>query len=197
MWRTLLYLSVALPALAGFSKSEHSVLLKCGQKSTEVVFRADMAIRRAKPHCDCTKTYIQGNQLIAKVDTSTFEGKVEKTIDATTADGKTTRLTMRFDMPPAVQLSARSLLWKIGGPTTPQTLKISLPSGSPVHSVTQASLSGEDFNYDPRKGKRPGEFTVTITPKSTAKRTLNRLIIETDSPDPRFARYVVYLQVKK
>ena len=44
---------------------------------------------------------------------------------------------------------------------------------------------------------RPGEFTVTVTPKSTAKRTLNRLMIDTDSTDPRFARCIIYLQVKK
>lgn len=197
MWRALLYPLAALPAIAGFSQPEQAVKLRCGQKSVELSFVADTAIRRAKPHCDCTTTRIQGNRLIALVDTSTFEGKVEKTIDATTADGQTTRLTMRFDMPPAVLLSTRSMQWKVGAPATPQTLRISLPQGSPVRTVTRASLSGTDFDYDPRKGKRPGEFTVTVTPHSTAARALNRLIIETDSADPRFARYIIYLQVKR
>lgn len=197
MWRALLYLLVALPAFAGFSITEQSVKLKCGQKSVEVSFVADHAIRRAKPHCDCTTTRIEGNRLFALVDTSTFEGRVEKTIDATTVDGKTTRLTLRFDMPPAVLLSTRSMQWNVGAPATPQTLRISLPQGSPVRNVTRASLSGEDFDYDPRKGRHSGEFTVTVTPRSTARRALNRLIIETDSPDPRFARYIIYLQVKR
>lgn len=197
MWRVALCLMSALPALAGFSKTTQSVKLGYGQNEVQLVFTADADIRRAKPHCDCTEVDIQGKRLVATVDTSKFEGEVEKTIDATTADGKTTRLTMRFTVLPAVQLSARTLQWRVGAAATPQTLRISLPAGSPVRSVTEAALSGEDFNYDPRKGKRPGEFTVTVTPKSTAKRVLNRLIIETDSPDPRFSRYIIYLQVKK
>lgn len=197
MWRVALCLLTAVPALAGFSKTTQSVKLGYGQNEVKLVFTADTDIRRAKPHCDCTEVDIEGNRLVATVDTSKFEGQVEKTIDATTADGKTTRLTMRFTVPAAVQLSARNLQWRVGAPATPQTLRITLPAGSPVRNVTEAALSGEDFNYDPRKGKRPGEFTVTVTPKSTAKRVLNRLIIETDSTDPRFSRYIIYLQVKK
>lgn len=197
MWRVALCLLTAVPALAGFSKTTQSVKLGYGQNEVKLVFTADTDIRRAKPHCDCTEVDIEGNRLVATVDTSKFEGQVEKTIDATTADGKTTRLTMRFTVPPAVQLSARNLQWRVGAPATPQTLRITLPSGSPVRNVTEAALSGSDFDYDPRKGKRPGEFTVTVTPKSTARRVLNRLIIETDSADPRFSRYIIYLQVKK
>lgn len=197
MWRVALCLLTAVPALAGFSKTTQSVKLGYGQNEVKLVFTADTDIRRAKPHCDCTEVDIEGNRLVATVDTSKFEGQVEKTIDATTADGKTTRLTMRFTVPAAVQLSARNLQWRVGAPATPQTLRITLPAGSTVRNVTEAALSGEDFNYDPRKGKRPGEFTVTVTPKSTAKRVLNRLIIETDSTDPRFSRYIIYLQVKK
>lgn len=196
MWRSLLYLAAALPALAGFSKPVQEVQLTHGRNSVSLTFEADSDIRKAKPHCDCTEVQLQGKRLIAHVDTSKFEGKVEKTIDATTADGKTTRLTMRFTVPEALSLSARSLQWKVGGAATPQVLRIRIPAGSPVKSVTEASLSGEAFRYDPRKGKRPGEFTVTITPISTAKRALNRLLIHTDSTDPRFARYIIYLQVK-
>ncbi|MDO5464419.1 MAG: hypothetical protein Q4F40_05755 [Akkermansia sp.] len=197
MWRVALCLLTAVPALAGFSKTTQSVKLGYGQNEVKLVFTADTDIRRAKPHCDCTEVDIEGNRLVATVDTSKFEGQVEKTIDATTADGKTTRLTMRFTVPAAVQLSTRTLQWRVGAPATPQTLRITLPSGSPVRGVTEAALSGSDFDYDPRKGKRPGEFTVTVTPKSTARRVLNRLIIETDSADPRFSRYIIYLQVKK
>ncbi len=196
MWRSLLFLAAAWPAFAGFGKPVQAVQLKHGQNSVILTFEADSDIRKAKPHCDCTDVQLQGRRLIARVDTSKFEGQVEKTIDATTADGKTTRLTMRFSVPPALSLSTRSLQWKVGAAPTPQLLRISIPAGSPVQRVTEASLSGEAFLYDPRKGTRPGEFTVSVSPKSTAKRVLNRLIIHTDSPDPRFARYIIYLQVK-
>lgn len=197
MWRVLCFALSALPACAGFSTTVQSIQLKHGQNAATLTFEADQPIRKAKAHCDCTEVQITGKRLVAQVDASKFEGKVEKTIDATTADGKTTRLTMRFSVPEAVKLSARTLQWKVGAPAAPQVLRISIPSASPVKNVTEAALSGEDFDYDPRKGSRPGEFSVTITPKSTAKRVLNRLIITTDAADPRFSRYIIYLQVKK
>ncbi|MBR5895812.1 MAG: hypothetical protein IKZ13_09755 [Akkermansia sp.] len=197
MWRTSLFLLAALPALAGFSQPVQTVKLKHGQNAVTLTFEADQRIRRAEAHCDCTEVNIEGSRLVAQVDTSKFEGEVEKTIDATTDDGRTTRLSMHFTVPAALNLSARTLRWKLGAPATPQVLRISIPKGSPLRNVTNASLSGTDFDYDPRKGKTPGEFTVTVTPKSTAKRALNRLIIDTDSSDPRFARYIIYLQVKK
>lgn len=196
MLRSVLFLLMALPALAGFSNPVQRVQLSHGQNEVTLVFQADSAIRRAKPHCDCTTVRTEGNRLIARVDTSGFAGEVEKTIDATTADGRTTRLTMRFSMPEAIIFSARTLQWSIGAPATPRTLRITIPAGSPVRNVTEAALSGSDFDYDPRRGSRDGEFTVTVTPKSTARRAMNRLIIETDSQDPRYARYVIYLRVK-
>lgn len=197
MWRSFLFILAALPALAGFKQPVQAVQLRHGQNAVTLTFEADRPIRKAKPHCECTTVSIDGKRLVARVDASKFEGQVEKTIDATTDDGRTTRLTMRFTVPAALKLSARTLQWKQGSPATPQTLCISIPKGSPVRNVTNASLSGTDFDYDPRKGKRAGEFTVTVTPKSTAKRVLNRLIIDTDSADPRFARAIIYLQVKK
>lgn len=197
MWRVSLFVFTALPVLAGFDSRVQSVQLKHGQNAVTLTFEADQPIRKAKAHCDCTEVQIVGKRLVAQVDASKFEGLVEKTIDATTADGKTTRLTMRFSVPEAVKLSARTLQWKLGAPATPQVLRISIPSASPVKNVTEAALSGEDFDYDPRKGARPGEFSVTVTPRSTSRRVLNRLVITTDSADPRFARYIIYLQVKK
>lgn len=196
MWRAVLFFSAALPVLAGFAQPVQQLQLNYGQNSATITFEADRPIRRAKAHCDCTTTRIQGKRLIASVDTSKFDGTVTKTIDATTDDGRTTRLTMNFTMPSALRLSTRTLQWKRGVKASPQVLHISIPPGSPVRNVTEAALSGADFDYIPRKGKHPGEFSVTITPKSTASRLLNRLIIETDSSDPRYARYIIYLRVK-
>ena len=196
MWRVLAFLSVALPAIAGFSKPVQNVQLAHGQNSVTLIFEADRPIRKAKAHCDCTRTRIESNRLLATVDTSKFDGKVAKTIDATTDDGRTTRLTMNFTVPAALVLSARTLQWKVGSAVKAQTLRMTIPKGSPIGTVTEAALSGEAFDYSPRLGKRPGEFSVIVTPKSTAQRVLNRLIVETDSKDPRFARYIIYLRVK-
>lgn len=190
-------LSALLPGHAAFTQPVQQVRLAVGQKEVTLRFVSDgAAIARAKSLCDCTTLTIKGRELIAHVDTSRFDESVEKQIDATTADGETTRLTMRFEVPPALILSARSLVWRLGAAPAPQTLRIRIPADSPVRDIAEASLSGEGFDFTPRKVKEGREYTVVVTPKSTARRVLNRLILTTDSPDPRYTRYVIYLQVR-
>lgn len=193
----LLPLLSALPATAGFPVPTQQVKLAYGQDAVTVIFEADSPITKAKALCDCTSLRTQGKRLIAEVDTSKFDKSVEKQLLATTADGKETRLTMAFVVPEAIIFSTRSLIWKQGREPTPQTLRITLPKGSPVQDVTEASLTGDDFDYLPKKARNGREFSVEVTPRSTARRALNRLIIKTDSPDPRYARHIIYLQVKK
>ena len=194
----ILSAACTLPALADFPQPQQSVKLAYSQQSAVVEFTTDgTAVTKAKPLCDCTTVTIQGNKLIARVDTSKFDQSVAKQIDATTADGKTTRLTMNFDVPAAIILSARSLVWKRGDKCTPQVLTITLPKGSPVTGIQEAGLSGDAFDYAPAKVKEGVKYTVTVTPRSTEKPVLNRLVITTATQDPRFARQIIYLQVKK
>ncbi|MDO4817229.1 MAG: hypothetical protein Q3986_02245 [Akkermansia sp.] len=188
----------ALPALAAFPQPQQSVKLAYSQQTAVVEFTTDgPAVTKAKPLCDCTTVTIQGNKIIAKVDTSKFDQSVAKQIDATTADGKTTRLTMNFEVPAAIILSARSLVWQRGSAPAPQVLAITLPKGSPVTDIQEAGLSGDAFDYVPHKVKEGREYTVTVTPRSTDKPVLNRLVLTMVSTDPRFTRQIVYLQVKK
>ena len=187
----------SLPCLADFDKPVQLVKLDYGQNAATVVFQSKgAAITKVKPHCDCTTTSVSGTTLTAQVDTSKFDQSVDKQIDVTTADGKKTRLTMRFVVPQAIILSARSLVWKRGDAPTPQMLRITIPKGSPVQDVTEAALSGEDFAFTPAKGKNKREFLVSVAPLSTAKKAFNRLIIKTSSKDPRYAGLIVYLQVR-
>lgn len=193
----LLAFAAACPALAGFATPTKKIALDYGQKQTTVVFEADCTITAAKPHCDCTTVTVNGNKLTAVVDTSTFDASVDKTIAATTADGMQTTLTMKFDVPQAVVFSPAILVWKIGEAPTPKVLHITVPKGSPVKSLKEAGLEGDDFIYKAAKGKRKGEYTVTVTPKSTAKRLRNRLVIKMESDNPLFAQRIIFLRVNK
>lgn len=195
---SILTAACALPALAAFPQPQQSVKLAYSQQSAVVEFTTDgPAVTKAKPLCDCTTVAIQGNKLIATVDTSKFDQSVAKQIDATTADGKTTRLTMSFEVPPAIILSARSLVWQRGSSPAPQVLAITLPKGSPVKDIKEAGLSGDAFDYVPHKVKDGREYTVTVTPRGTDKPVLNRLVLTMVSSDSRFAKQIIYLQVKK
>ena len=198
MKKLLLPLLCTLPAMAAFKSTTQVVPLKFGQESATIVFETTgEEIDDAEPHCDCTKVQVKGTRLTAVVDTRTFDRDVEKTIAAETEDGEEVTLRMQFRVPQAIQLSARSLVWKRGAAPTPQVLRITLPKGSPITHIADAALSGEAFDYSPKVVKRGKEYSVTITPRSTAKAALNRLVLTTDSPDPRYHRQIIYLQVKK
>ena len=198
MNKFLLSLLLVFPAAAAFKSSTKVVPLQFGQQSATVVFETSgEQIEEAEPHCACTKVKVSGSRLTAVVDTRTFDRDVEKTIAAETADGNEVTLRMQFRVPQAMQLSARSLVWKRGAAPAPQVLRITLPKGSPITHITNASLSGDAFDYSPKVVKRGSEYTVTLTPRSTAKPALNRLVLTTDSPDPRYHRQIIYLQVKK
>ncbi len=194
----LLPLLLALPALAGFKQTTQIVPLKFGQQSATVVFETTGdAIKHAKPHCDCTQVKTHGGKLTATVDTHTFDRDVEKTITAKTTDGQEVTLSMQFRVPQAMQLSSRSLVWACGAAPLPQVLKISLPKGGPVTHIANAALSGDAFEYTPTVVRRGREYTVTVTPLNTRKPVLNRLVLTTDSADPRYQRQIIYLQIKK
>lgn len=193
----LVALAGALPSSAGFRSPVQTVKLTPGQTRATVVFETDgTAIRKTKPLCDCTKLDTRGTKLVAEVDTSTFDTDVDKQIDVTTSDGMTTRLTMRFSVPPAILLSARSLVWVKGSEAAPQVLTIILPPGSPIRGIKDAGLSGTNYDFVPETVERGREYRITITPKSTEKGNLERLVIKTDSTDPRYAQRLIYLQVK-
>ncbi|MBP3498654.1 MAG: hypothetical protein J6J97_01050 [Akkermansia sp.] len=198
MLRCLIPILFTLPALAGFKSTTQVVPLKFGQEQATVIFQTTgEEIEDAEPHCDCTRVNINGTKLTATVDTSTFDRNVEKTIAAETEDGKEVTLRMQFKVPQAIRLSARSLVWKRNSAPVPQVLRITLPQGGPVTHIADAALSGDAFDYAPKVVKRGREYTVTITPRSTAKAALNRLVLTTDSADPRYHRQIIYLQIKK
>ena len=196
--KKLLPLLCTLPAMAAFKSTTQVVPLKFGQESVTVVFETTgEEIDDAEPHCDCTKVQVKGTRLTAVVDTRTFDRDVEKTIAAETEGGEEVTLRMQFRVPQAMQLSARSLVWKRGAAPAPQVLRITLPKGSPITHIADAALSGDAFDYSPKVVKRGKEYSVTITPRSTAKAALNRLVLTTDATDLRYRRQIIYLQVKK
>lgn len=192
----LLSLLCSLPALAAFPKTEQTAELGYGQKNVTLVFQADCPVTSARPLCDCTKVAYKGRVLTAQVDVSAFDRSVDKQIEAKTADGKKTTLTMHLQIPPALVLSSRSFVWERGGDADERTLRITLPKGSPVTALEEAGLNGEAFRFNTACIRPGAEYAVTVAPLSTAKRVLNRLVLTTKSSDPRFSRQIIYLQVK-
>lgn len=181
---------------AAFREDTQVVQLSYGQREAVVVFIADGTITRSRSLCDCTRVSHSGNRLTATVDVSDFARSVRKQIEATTADGTISRLTMDIRVPQAVELSAQSLIWKVGSAAEEKLLQIRIPKGSPVRRIISADLSGDAFHYTTRTEEAGALYSVSVTPLSTQKRALNRLIIRTDSVDPRYAASIIYLSVQ-
>ena len=192
----LMWMTLASSVQAGFAEPVQTVQLAFGQKQARVIFEADRPITRSRSLCDCTKVSHSGSTLMALVDVSDFAQSTRKQLEAVTADGKTTRLTMDIRVPQAVELSARSMIWKVGSPNVSKTLCVRIPKGSPVHALTSADISGDAFIYTTHTIATGAEYSVSISPRSTQKPVLNRLIIRTDSTDARYAGYIIYLSVQ-
>ncbi len=196
----LLPLLAALPGFAGFAPQQlvQPVKLDYGQKAVTVTFRTadSSSVTKATPLCDCTTVRLQGDALVAEVDTSTFDASVDKQIVVTTSDGQRSTLTMRFDVPQAVLISSPALVWERGGEPRPQQFRIRLPKGSPVRALLSADLSGDDFDYRAETITPGREYAITVTPKSTARRCMNRLVIKMDGSDPRYTQRILYLRVR-
>ena len=194
----LALLLLAPAARAQFAEPHLGDKLAFGQKSTQLIFVADAPIKRAKPNCDCTTVHLAGDnkqQLVANVDVTSFDKDTSRHIDVWMEDGRKTRVHMSFVVPQAVILSAKSLKWARNSTPTPQTLTLQLPQGSPVTALKDASLVGEDFSYETKAVKAGSQYRLTITPRNTAKKALNRLYINTVSRDPQHARLIIYLKV--
>lgn len=186
-----------VPAAADFKTDTRTVKLDYLQNEVTVIFETDgIGIEKVTPLCDCITAHIDGSRLIARVDSSKFSRDIDKQIDARTADGKTTRLTIRFSVPALYTVSSPSLVWQKGSERTPQVLRITIPKGSPVHNIERAELVGKGFDYEPRIIRRGREYTITVTPQTTDKPVLARLRLVTDCSDYR-ARCTIYLQVKR
>ena len=186
-----------MTAQAGFNDAQKTIKLDYAQKQATVVFDADCAITSAEPQCDCTKVKIEGKKLIAVVDTTQFPDSVSKTIEAKTADGKKTTLHMNFEVPVAVEFSPKVLIWKVGEKPVTKVVTITVPEGSPVKSLKGVGLEGEAFTYKAAKGSKKGEYTVSVTPVSTAKRVRNQMVIKMESDNPLFRQRTVNVRVNK
>ncbi len=191
---------LSAPALAGFTPAEQvqPVRLAFAQTEATVVFRTSdgSTVTKAHPLCNCMTLKLDGSRLVAQVDVSTFDVPVDKQIEVTTSDGKRCTLTLRFDAPQAVIINTRSLVWERNAAPSPQEFRITLPKGSPVRALLSADLAGEDFDYTTRTITPGREYAVSVTPRSTARRALNRLVIKMDGPDPRYRQRILYLRIQ-
>lgn len=183
-------------AQAQFATPAIKYNLKHGQEWQNFTFIADAPISSAKPNCDCTTAEIDGNVLVAKVNVKDFTEDTERTISVRMKDGRKCTVWLYFGVPKAINFSATTLAWERGAAATPQSFHVSVPKGSPITKIAEVGISGSDFDMATVANHKKKTYDITITPLSTAKKVMNRLVIKTQSSDERSKQYILYLRVK-
>lgn len=163
------------------------------------------SVKLGKIHssCDCTNAAYMGSKTVlapgeqssveASMKTGTFSGVVEKEL-IVKAEGSDYKLTIKAVIPEIVKISPRKLEWTQGEAPNPKEMIIRIDPGHGL-KLTDVSLVGKDFNYEPVTVKAGREYKVIVTPKTTDKAAFNSIWILTDSTIPRYSRFLGFLAI--
>lgn len=192
-----------------FEKKAAEVKVAPEQDLITVVFpfknTSDKVVKLGKIEstCDCTNAVYRGSrkslapgergEVEAVMKTGTFSGVVEKGL-IVNAEGSRYNLTIKADIPEVVKIQPRKLQWKKGQPGGAKEIVIKLDPKAGIR-LTDVSLEGDDFDYEPVTVKASSEYKVVVTPKSTEKTGSSPLWILTDSRIPRYSRFLVFLTI--
>lgn len=165
---------------------------------------SSVKVTRVKPLCDCTDASLKGGkkeyapgekgEIELTMRLGAFTGKIEKFVEVRTSDGKTQKLALRVDIPELMKVQPKALQWTLGQKPKAQEFTIDIDPKVAL-KLTDVSLVGSDFDYEPVTVAPGRKYRVVVTPKSTAKGAFNTLWIKTDSKDPRYAKRSFFLSV--
>jgi hypothetical protein len=158
-----------------------------------------------RPSCGCTtatlakKTYASGES--GEIDaTFNFAGHVghqEKWIYVSTnlAGSQPALLSLVVDIPPDVTIQPDFVMWRIGDPLAPKTMRVSIPDGIPAKMV---AVQTDNPRMQAQLNELPdgNEWEVTITPTETSEPVEAIVAIRSDYPAEHPITYRAYARVK-
>jgi hypothetical protein len=200
---------LALGADLAFSYNYQSVKAKSEDETVTFSFPfknvSDKAVKLegVKSTCECTEAGFLGKKKVlapgessevhATMKIGMFSGNDDKKL-IVTANGEQYQLSLHVEVPEVVKLSTRHLDWVQGTAPTPQYISIDLDPKAGI-KLTEVSLSGKDFIYEPETIKVGQKYRIKVTPKTTSQVSCNPIQIKTDSTIPRYSKYVGMLTV--
>ena len=151
------------------------------------------SITKSDPGCSCLKVEISGGKLQyapgeSGVVRTTFEmgnfsGTVDKMvalwIDDDPADHPSTRLTVRVHIPVLVGLEPKTVKWELGAKADPQTIRIQMAEGKPIH-VTGVTSSSESFACELKTVEEGRKYDLIVTPLTADAPGMSVIRVETD-----------------
>jgi hypothetical protein len=157
------------------------------------------------PSCGCTtttlakKTYAPGEsgEIEAKFNFAGHVGHQEKWIYVTTneAGGEPTVLSLVVDIPPEVTIQPEFVMWRIGDPLAPKTIRVVIPDGVPANMVA-VQADSPSMQVELQEVEVGKEWSVKITPSSTTEKVKAVVSIRSDYPPAHPVTYKAYARVQ-
>jgi hypothetical protein len=209
----LLSLSLITPVFAQlkWDQPQQTLIPQPGQKVITAKFgftnvgSSPVTITDIHSSCGCTtatlakKTYAPGEsgEIEAKLNFAGHVGHQQKWLYVTTnvQGTKPELLSLAVDIPPEITIQPEFVMWRIGDPLEPKTMRVLIPDGIPTKMVAvQADNPAIQVRLqEVQAGK---EWEVKITPTSTREPIKAVVTIRSDYPAGRPASYSAYARVQ-
>lgn len=169
-----------------------------------------VTIAKADAGCACMKILFSGGKLSyapgeSGVMRTVFRvgnayGTVDKTIslwlDTPPDSPPSQSLTARFHVPPVVTLEPRTVRWEHGGKSVPQTIRIGVAEGKPIH-ITGVEPSTEQFSCELKTVEDGRKYDLVVTPKDMDTVGIAVIRIRTDCVIPKHQTQQAFAVVGK
>jgi hypothetical protein len=208
----LLLLSSVTPIFAQlkWDQPQQKLSVKLGDKSVTAKYRftnegtSPVTIVDVRPSCGCTtstlakKTYAPGEsgEIDAKMNFAGHTGHQEKWIYVTTnvAGKEPMLLTLAVDIPPDVTIEPEVVMWRIGDPVSPKTIRVVVPDGFPTKIVAvRTDNPAIQVQLRAQAGNR---WEVKVTPTRTNSLAKAVVSIRSDYPAEHPVTYSAYARVQ-
>jgi hypothetical protein len=209
----LLLLGSVTPIFAQlkWDQPQQKLSVKPGEKAVSAKYRftnsstSPVTIVDVRPSCGCTtatlakKTYAPGEsgEIDAKLNFAGHTGHQEKWIYVTTNSAGTEPmlLTLAVDIPPDITIEPQFVMWRIGDPLTPKTIRVLVPDGFPT-KIVAAQTDNPSIHVQLREVMAGKQWEVKVTPAETKNLVKAIVSIRTDYPTENPATYSAYARVQ-
>ena len=171
----------------------------------ENVGKTPVHFKSVKASCGCTTTQTQKEmvnpgekgEVVATFNIGDRTGMQMKTVTVQTDDPiptqATTILTLRADIPQALEIKPTFVYWTSGEEPKPKKISVRASKDFPATNLTVKSNS-QNFESQVEPGKA-GEWTIEVTPKDTSHPMGTALLLQTDYPKEAPKSFYVNVQV--
>lgn len=209
----LLFLCLVAPAFAQlkWDQPKQNLSPSPGEKVVTAKFRftnvgpSPITIVDIRPSCGCTtatlakKKYAPGEsgEIEAKLNFAGHVGHQEKWIYVTTnvPGSEPALLSLAVDIPPEVTIQPEFVMWRVGDPLEPKTMRVVIPEGIPTR-VIAAQADNPTMLVQLREVQAGKEWEVKVTPTSTREAVKAVVTIQSDYPVGSPASYSAYARVQ-